>query len=68
MDKDWVAIYSIGQQYLAEMAKKMLAEHNITSVIVNKKDSSYLAFGDIEVYVRKEDEEKAKSLIKAFEN
>jgi hypothetical protein len=68
MDKDWVVVYSIGQQHLAEMAKKMLADHNITSVIINKKDSSYLSFGDIELYVRKEDEDKAKSLIKDFEN
>ncbi len=68
MDKDWVNIYNADQQYLAELAKKMLADHNITAVIVNKKDSSYLAFGDIELYVRKEDQEKAKPLIKEFEN
>lgn len=65
MDKDWVLVYSCEKQYRAELLKEKFSEHNIICDIINKKDSSFL-IGDIEVYVQKENEEKAKALVEEF--
>jgi len=64
MEKGWTNIRNFNKPYLAEIAKEVLADNNIKSVIINKKDSSYNTFGDIELYVREENAEIAKQLIK----
>jgi hypothetical protein len=53
MEDTWVNIYTTSQQYLAEMAKAVLYEEGIASVIINKQDSTYL-FGDVELYVERD--------------
>ena len=49
--KDWFKLYSTKNYAEANILKGMLEENNIRAVILNKLDSSYLAFGDIELYV-----------------
>ena len=51
----------------AEIIKQMLQENNIKVVLLNKQDSSYLMFGDIELYVKNKDFNKATDLIKLGE-
>lgn len=51
----------------AEIIKQMLQENNINVVLLNKQDSSYLMFGDIELYVNNKDLKKATDLIKIGE-
>ncbi|MCD6366240.1 MAG: DUF2007 domain-containing protein [Bacteroidales bacterium] len=63
---DFVKVYAINKLYLIEMLKAYLADHQVESFILNQQDSSY-HFGDIELYVRKENEEKSEKLIKKFE-
>lgn len=63
MEKGWILIYSTRLDHMAEMVSQVLENNNIENVLMNKKDSSYLAFGDIEVYVKEEDEVDAKELI-----
>ncbi len=63
---DFVKVYAINKLYLIEMLKAYLADNQVESFILNQQDSSY-HFGDIELYVRKEDEEKSEKLIKIFE-
>ena len=65
MEKDWVLVYSIGKLYRAELLKEVLTENDIVCDIINKKGSA-LPFGDVEVYVHKNDEAKALELIKQF--
>ncbi|MEO8711848.1 MAG: DUF2007 domain-containing protein [Parafilimonas sp.] len=49
--EDWFKLY-ITKNYLeANIIKGMLEENNIQTFILNKQDSSYLAFGEIELYV-----------------
>ena len=50
----------------AELFKRVLADNDIESVIINKMDSTYRTFGDIEVYVRQDQILKAKMLAKEF--
>ena len=44
----------------------MLMDHDILSFIVNKQDSAY-KFGEIELFVHRDDVMKAKMLIREFE-
>ena len=68
MEKDWVIVYSTNQIYLAEIAKQVLADNGMNSIIINKKDSSYNDFGDIELYVNRDFVSEAKALIKEIES
>ena len=67
MDKNWETIYSTNQLYIAELAKQMLHDNGIEAVVVNKRDSTYNTFGDIEVYVNRDNVIRALKLIKEFE-
>tara|TARA_B100001540_G_scaffold285627_1_gene278808 strand:+ start:348 stop:554 length:207 start_codon:yes stop_codon:yes gene_type:complete len=58
-----IKILSTNNLNKAEIIKQMLEENNIDVVILNKQDSSYLMFGDIEIYIKKEQEQQAKNLL-----
>jgi hypothetical protein len=68
MEDNWVVIYSSDKPWQAEIAKQVLADNGIEAVVINKRDSSYTAFGDAEVYVANEDAEKGRILIKDIES
>ncbi len=68
MEKGWLLAYSTGKMFNAELFKRVLGDHGIDSVILNKMDSSYRNFGDIEVYVRDSQILKAKMLAKEFDS
>jgi uncharacterized protein len=61
--KDWVMVCTSFTVAEAEIVKGNLENEGIIAVVVNKKDSSYLSFGAVEVYVKPEDEERAKEII-----
>lgn len=67
MEKNWEQVFSTDQLYQAELIKQLLDNNSIPSVIINKKDSSYQAFGNSEVYVNLNDKEKALQIIKSSE-
>lgn len=67
MEKEWVLVHSFIQQYRAEIAKQILADEGIHSIIINKRDTTYNSFGDIELYVKGDDVIRAKSRLKQFE-
>jgi signal recognition particle GTPase len=67
MEKDWVVVYTTNKIYQAEIFRELLGDHDIDSFIINKQDSSY-KFGNIEVYVRRNNILKAKMLVKEFES
>jgi hypothetical protein len=63
MDENWVKIFSTSFLAQAEIIKAMLLENDVDAVVLNKLDSSYLAFGQAEVYVNAINAEEAKRLI-----
>ena len=67
MEKGWEKIFTTAQPYRAEVARQVLEEAGIQAVVINKKDSSYLVFGEAEVYVKQDDVIRAKQLIKTME-
>jgi hypothetical protein len=66
VEPNLVYIYSSGQPYQAELVKQMLTDHNIQSFLVNKQDSAY-KFGEVELYVNRDDVIRAKKLIQEFD-
>ena len=67
MEKDWTLVYTVNKSYQAELCLEVLEEHDITGVVINKKDTSYTSFGEYEVYVTSEKAEKAKELLQKTE-
>ncbi|MGD9992009.1 MAG: DUF2007 domain-containing protein [Salinivirgaceae bacterium] len=63
MSADWKTVYSTGKLYQAEMAKFILEENDIETVLLNQQDSFYL-FGAIELLVKPEHVIRAKYLLK----
>ncbi len=68
MEKDWIQVYSTDKMFQAEILKQVLADHEIEAVIINKMDSSYKSFGEIEIYVKNVHVIKAKMLAKEFDS
>lgn len=60
---DWVVILATQHLYKAQIAKDVLADNHIKSIIINKQDSAYL-FGEIELYALKKDALVASNIIK----
>ncbi len=67
MTGDQIHIYSAGTPYLAELVRQMLENYDIQSYIINKQDSFY-KFGEIELYVNRDQVIRAKKLIAEFES
>ncbi len=68
MDYNWIKIYTSTDPFKIELLKGFLDQNNIVAMSINKKDSSYLAFGEIELLVDAKDVMKAKILIKKQED
>jgi len=63
MEKDWVKIFASTDFYKAEMVKQLLIGYEIDTVLLNKQDSPYGIFGEVEVYIHKEDFSRAIELM-----
>ena len=68
MNYNWIKIYTSTDPFKIELLKGFLDQNNIVAMSINKKDSSYLAFGEIELLVDAKDVMKAKILIKKQED
>ena len=65
---NWIKVYTSTEPYKIELLKGFLFKHNIRAISINKKDSSYLVFGDIELFVASKDVLHAKNLINKQED
>jgi type III secretory pathway lipoprotein EscJ len=63
MASDFNKIYQTGNPIEAEIIIQMLEENGINAVSMNKRDSSYQAFGVIEIYCPANDVVTAMHLI-----
>jgi hypothetical protein len=66
MEPDWVIVYSSNNLFESEMLVRMLADNDIEAIIINKQDSSYPVFGNVEMYVKTDKIIWAKKLITDF--
>jgi hypothetical protein len=67
MDEDWKVVYTSNELHLAELARLMLQDNGIASVIMNKQDSTYPLIGHIELMVEEFDRKRAEQLLTGFE-
>jgi hypothetical protein len=65
---NWIKVYTSTEPYKIELLKVFLLKHNIRAISINKKDSSYLVFGDVELFVTSKDVLHAKNLINKQED
>lgn len=64
MNSDWTVVYSTDQEYKAVILREKLQEAGIESNEVSKKGSELVHFiGQIDIYVPKEDFDKASEII-----
>ncbi|PKR80597.1 hypothetical protein CW751_09495 [Brumimicrobium salinarum] len=56
-------VYRTSQSHLASIMKLKLEEEGIQVILINKMDSSYNNFGQIELYVHQNDVIRAKYII-----
>jgi hypothetical protein len=61
--KNWFLLYTSQNFSEASIIKGMLEENSVPVLLVNKQDSSYLNFGDIELYVPLHLKDIAKHLV-----
>lgn len=64
MEKGWKEVYITAHEYKASIAKELLENEGIKSVVINQHDSAYQTFGEISIYVAEKDAEKATLLLK----
>lgn len=62
-ENNWVCVYSTTLPHLAEVIIGNLESSNIPAVKINKRDSSYGGFGQVEIHVPKNFEIRARLLI-----
>lgn len=67
MDGNWQCVYYSNQLQRIEIIRALLDEQNIKNVIIDKRDSSYIMVGDIEIFVPLEDAILAKIIIQQNE-
>ena len=63
MEKGWQRVYFTDKSHLAQIAKSILEDNHIESVLVDKRDSSYVTIGEVELYVKEDDMTLAKFLL-----
>jgi hypothetical protein len=66
-NNDWVLIYTHDQKHKIMLLKEFLLENGISEVAEINKKGSMLLIGTIELYVKKEEEKKAKKLVEEFD-
>tara|TARA_B110000116_G_C16398903_1_gene386458 strand:+ start:226 stop:441 length:216 start_codon:yes stop_codon:yes gene_type:complete len=66
VEKNWTKIFVSTNPNLVDLLVILLEEKEITAVSINKKDSSYTIFGNIELYVKDTDMEESKEIINSY--
>ncbi len=60
---EWQTVFSTDQLHCAEIVKSVLNDHHMNPVLINKQDSSYHNFGQIEIHVTQEYAQRALRII-----
>lgn len=68
MNEQWVIVYSTTQHHQIEIARAVLEDNHINSSFINKMSTNYgTLIGEIELYVKADDETLAAFLLKNIE-
>ena len=64
MEKGWTSVFCSSDEYLVSIAKDLLENSGIESVVINHKDSAYVIWGEAEIYVTDQNESQAREILK----
>ena len=68
MEKGWTSVFSSSDEYIVSIAKDLLDNNGVESVVINRKDSAYVIWGEAEVYVTDQNETQAREILKQLNN
>lgn len=60
---NWSKIYETKKPYRAEIVKDILEQRGLKAIVLNKKDTAYDIFGQLEVHVNADEVLKALKII-----
>jgi hypothetical protein len=60
---EWQTVFSTDRLHRAEIVKSALNDHHMNPVLINKQDSSYHNFGQIEIHVTQKYAQRALRII-----
>jgi hypothetical protein len=66
--ENMICIHTTDRRPLAIMLRDKLELEGIKAILLDKKDTTYGTFGELEIYVQPGDVEKARAIISATEN
>ena len=66
MEKNWTKVFVSTNPNLVDLLVTILKKKEIIAVSINKKDSSYTVFGNIELYVKDTDVEESEKIINLY--
>ena len=66
MEKNWTKVLVSTNPNLVDLLVILLKEKEIIAVPINKQDSTYTIFGNIELYVKDRDVEESKEIINLY--
>jgi hypothetical protein len=66
MEENLVEVFTADKQYKINLIKELLEENEIECFVLNQKGSALL-LGEIQIYVDKADEKKAREIIQSHE-
>ena len=66
MEKNWTKVFVSTNPNLVDLLVILLKEKEIIAVPINKQDSTYTIFGNIELYVKDRDVEESKEIINLY--
>lgn len=61
--EEWIKVYTTTDPYKSQIVQGVLESEGIQNVKIDKKDSSYQVFGEIEIYVNPGNAERAQEII-----
>ncbi|NQU53764.1 MAG: DUF2007 domain-containing protein [Bacteroidetes bacterium] len=68
MEEGWKEVFITAIEYKSEMAKDILENQGINTVVLNQHDSAYQNFGEFSLYVAQENATRAIELLKELKN
>ena len=63
----WTRIQTVPQPFQADLLKATLEAQGFSVLILNKRDSSYGTFGEVEVHVPAQDAQRAADWLASFQ-
>lgn len=62
MEAGWIKIYTSADFFKSELVRQVLIDHEIEAILINKQGFPY-RIGEVEIYIHKDNFQKAHEII-----